>query len=77
MIVPDESREPCNKKRAPVSNKELQLAGLIDKQGNALRYFIFNLKINIQKFYFLHNLLIISYTIISDYLKCFFKQHCL
>ncbi|KAI1705680.1 adenylate and guanylate cyclase catalytic domain-containing protein [Ditylenchus destructor] len=38
FIVPEEGKEPHHAKRStPVSNKELQLAGFIDKQGNALR----------------------------------------
>lgn len=41
MIVPDELRESSYEKRAPTSNKELQLAGLVDKQGNTLRYFYY------------------------------------
>uniref|UniRef100_A0A915CPB8 adenylate cyclase n=1 Tax=Ditylenchus dipsaci TaxID=166011 RepID=A0A915CPB8_9BILA len=37
IIKPEEGKEPYHNKRAPASNKELQLAGFIDKQGNSLR----------------------------------------
>lgn len=38
FIIPEEGKEQqFQSKRANPSNKELQLAGLIDKQGNALR----------------------------------------
>ncbi|KAI6222383.1 Adenylyl cyclase V [Aphelenchoides fujianensis] len=38
LIVPDENHEPVSRHRAaPVSHKELQLTGFLDKQGNSVR----------------------------------------